>query len=130
MSTAIILLIISVLCIPTGIWYERSCHHRPRKVVEFNGKKPAMLGSVNTIGFTMLGNFVYRDGLPVSYWCLSIFGCPLIPLGCYCCYVTDEQWNNTQYAFHGSMPWKAEEVLCLYSRWFWIVGFIAVCQFL
>ena len=99
MSTAIIMLIISAFCILIGIWYKRSCRNRPRKVIEFNGKRPAILGSVNTIGFTMLGNFVYRDGLPVSYWCLSIFGCPLIPLGCYCCYITEKSCVYTQDGF-------------------------------
>lgn len=123
--TPILIIICSAILITLGLVFKYQCHKRPRKQKPFDGQKPDALGTINTLGFTMLGDFTYNNGLQISYYCLSVLGCPIIPLGCYACQVVESEGNSTTYAFGGTQPWKAEEVLQLYSRWLWIV--IVVC---
>lgn len=120
----ITLLIISVLLIVLGLVFKHNCSEHPRKKRMLDGKKPNLLGSINSFGFTMLGNFTYNDGVQISYYCLSVCWCPIIPLGCYACQVVSSEGNSTTYVFGGSQPWKAEEILSLYSRWLWIVALV------
>lgn len=123
----IILLLLSILFVSLGIWFKKTRINHTREFVEADGKSPAMLGSLNSFGTTMLGRFTYKNGVEISYYCLTILWCPIIPLGCYACEeVIDDDINTTKYRFYGRQPWKIEEVLQLYSRWFWLLGTFAL----
>ena len=113
----IIYFVLSIAVFAWGFIHKYRCERRNRGRYPSAPETPALLGSINFIGFTMLGNFEYADGVTVSYCCLSVLGCPVIPFSCYECRVQDYEGKTTTYGFLGRQPWRFAEVSALYSRW-------------
>lgn len=114
-----------------GVVYKRRCPQKIRRVYDDTYGRPFYLGTLNFCGLTMLGSFRYKNEVTISYYCLSLFWCPVIPLGCYECERESYNVIKSIYTFGGKQPWMFSEVLALYSRWFWILGvsgIIAVLQ--
>ena len=118
-----IMLIFSIIAFIWGIVYKYRCPQKNRELYIMTPESPGLLGSINFIGFTMLGTFRYANGVSIAYHCFSILGCPLIPFGCYACEKISSEFFSTSYGFGGKQPWKLAEVLSIYSRWFLLVAF-------
>lgn len=113
----ILFIIICAALIGIGLWFKSNRKDNIRKNIPFNYKSPGSLSTVNGVGVTMLGSFTYKDGITYSYYFVTVLFLPLIPIECYAC-----QQEGNSYRFFGSQPWKAEEVLQIYSRWLWVVA--------
>ena len=93
-----------------GFIYKSRCSRRTRGRYPSYAGSPLLLGTINFVGITMLGNFEYADGVNVSYCCFAILGCPVIPFSCYECTKKDIEMSSTTYEFYGRQPWKLAEV--------------------
>lgn len=117
---SLIICALFIVAFVLGFIYKFRCSSRNRGRYLSSAGSPALLGTINFVGITMLGNFEYADGVTVSYCCFAVLGCPVIPFSCYECTKQESDLFSTSYAFYGRQPWKLAEVASLYSRWAWL----------
>lgn len=121
-SVRIIFFVLFIVAFVLGFIYKSRCSRRNRGHYLSSAGSPLLLGTINFVGISMLGNFQYADGVNVSYCCLSFLGCPVIPFSCYECTKQESDLFSTSYAFYGRKAWKLAEVASLYSRWALLVA--------
>ena len=124
------------LAIFVGLWFFNAKVIIPKKIEQIRqwpytkfAKCSPPLGTINGIGFTLLGGWgrYDPDTNSTAYYLFFSFFVPLITLGCYRAIEVAENGNSTQYQIFGHDKWRFWEVLAVYlSSYSWVGGIISL----
>lgn len=115
MSTAYIVIAISITLAALGLIIELSSNRRVRKYGPDCGKRPSFVHR----NLKLIGNFNYKGG-KIYYHCLCMGPFPFVPMGCYVS--TSRKGADIK----SSQKSKVLEIFALYSRWGWLVAFVSI----